>query len=169
VLLGAAASEARLKQADWTGVSVLHLAAHARTEEWGLLNAAVHLAPGSTEDGQFRPEEIAFTRIPVELVVLSGCRTTGGVVAFGEGIQGLVNPFLEAGARAVLATYWQVSDQRILPLVERFYTELRRGASAREALATAKRAVLAAGHPPAVWAAFALTGDGDVRPLAKAP
>jgi hypothetical protein len=163
--LGADASETELRTTDWTGVSVLHLATHARTEDWGILTSAVYLAPGRSDDGRLGPDEIAATSFPVDLVVLSGCRTTGGVVVFGEGIQGLVAPFLEAGARAVLATYWDVGDRRMLPLLDRFYRELRSGATAGDALQTAKRAALAGGQPPMVWAGFGLTGEAGVRPL----
>ncbi len=51
------------------------------------------------------------TALRAELVVLSSCRTAGGVVMAGEGLQGLTAPLLRAGARAVLATSWQVRDR----------------------------------------------------------
>jgi CHAT domain-containing protein len=86
------------------------------------------------------------------------------VIVTGEGLQGLTAPFLEAGARAVAATYWAVGDRSIQPLIERFYGHLRDGLSAGDALTRAKRESMEAGESPAVWASFSLTGDAGVRP-----
>ena len=163
--LGEAASEAELKRGAMDGASILHLATHARTEDWGVLTSAVYLSPGDGEDGRVGPEEISGLTLPIDLVVLSGCHTSGGMVVFGEGIQGLVTPFLEAGARAVVATYWEVKDRQIVPMVSLFYKELAGGRAAGDALHAAKLAAYRAGDPPSRWAALSLTGDPDVRPL----
>src|SRR5262245_34832792 len=45
------------------------------------------------------------------MVMLFACRTAGGVVVNGEGIQGLTAAFLQAGARSVVATSWRVGGQ----------------------------------------------------------
>jgi CHAT domain-containing protein len=115
-------------------------------------------------DGRIGVADIAALRLNTDLVVLSACRTLGGVIVTGEGLQGLTAPVLEAGARAVAATYWAVGDRSIQPLIERFYRGMREGLSAGDALARAKRASFLAGESPNVWAAFSLTGDARVRP-----
>lgn len=168
-LVGRAAREAVLARRDWRDASILHLATHARTEEWGILSSAVYLTPGDGEDGRLDPTEIEGLSLPVDLVVLSGCRTNGGAVVFGEGNLGLVAPFLEAGARAVLATLWELPDRQAVPFLAEFYRELQRGATVGDALHRAKRVRAGRGDPPRVWATFALTGDAGVRPLARAP
>jgi tetratricopeptide (TPR) repeat protein len=160
-----AASEAALKHADLRRLGVLHFATHARVQDWGLLASALYLAPGEGEDGRVGPEEIAGLSLDVDLVMLSGCRTVGGAIASGEGVQGLTAPFLEAGARAVAATYWEVGDRAMADLMARFYRELATGHSAGDALRLAKLAARRAGASPGVWAAMTLVGDADVRPV----
>jgi CHAT domain-containing protein len=168
VLVGARASEAALTRSDLRDVRVLHLATHAEVEDFGLLRSALALAAGAGEDGRVGVPDIAALDLDADLVVLSGCRTAGGVVVTGEGIQGLVGPFLEAGARAVVATHWAVGDRSIVDLMSRFYSGLRAGLRAGDALRAAKIAAHKAGVSPAVWAAVVLTGDARVRPLARA-
>jgi len=81
-------------------------------------------------------------------------------------LQGLVGPFLEAGARAVIATYWDVRDDALAGLMHALYARLRTGIAAGTALRLAKLAALRAGAPPSSWAGLAIYGDADVRPLA---
>lgn len=165
--LGSAATEASLRRRAAEGPPIVHLATHAQVEDWGLLSSALFLSPDATDDGRLGAEEIAGLRLAGGLVMLSGCRTAGGVVTNGEGLQGLAGPFLEAGARAVAATHWAVGDRSITPLVEAFYRELAAGRSAADALQRAKLARMAAGDSAAVWAAVVLLGDGDFAPLAR--
>jgi CHAT domain-containing protein len=165
--LGVDATEGALRRSVARGPMVLHLATHARVEDWGLLSSALYFTPSGTDDGRLGAEEIAALRLRGGLVTLSGCRTAGGVVANGEGLQGLTGPFLEAGARAVAATQWAVGDRSITPVVEAFYREVAAGRPAAEALQRAKLASRAAGARPAIWAALTLTGDGDFAPYAR--
>lgn len=99
----------------------------------------------------------------VALVVLSGCGTLGGMIVTGEGVQGLTAPFLESGARAVVATHWQVGDRAAAAFTRHFYGGLRKGLRVADALRAAKLQALAAGESSAVWAAYSVTGDGSVR------
>lgn len=155
-----------LRARDWTGVGVLHLATHARVQDWGLFDNAIYLTPESgAEDGRLGAADVVAARWDVDLVVLSACRTAGGAVLAGEGTQGLVAPVLEAGARAVAVTLWNVRDRAMVSLMREFYTGMARGETARDALAGAKRIALRSGAPPSLWAAVTLVGDGGVRPL----
>ena len=164
LLLGQAASESALRAIDWDNVGLLHLATHARVEDDGVMSSALFVGAGDNMDGRISVSDIAALPLKTDLVVLSSCRTLGGVIVTGEGLQGLTAPFLEAGARAVAATYWAVGDRSIQSLIERFYDNMRNGLSAGDALARAKRESMEAGEPPAVWASFSLTGDAGVRP-----
>jgi tetratricopeptide (TPR) repeat protein len=164
LLLGQTASESALRAIDWDNVGLLHLATHARVEDDGVMSSALFVGAGDNMDGRISVADIAALPLKTDLVVLSSCRTLGGVIVTGEGLQGLTAPFLEAGARAVAATYWAVGDRSIQPLIERFYDHLRDGLSAGDALTRAKRESMEAGESPAVWASFSLTGDARVRP-----
>jgi CHAT domain-containing protein/tetratricopeptide (TPR) repeat protein len=159
-----AASEAALKRAPLDELGVLHLATHARVQDVGLTQSALYLAPGGGEDGRVGPEELATLHLGVDLVVLSACHTAGGPIMAGEGVQGLTAPLLEAGARAVAATYWEVGDRTIAPLVQAFYAGLAAGRPVGQALHEAKTWTRRQGSGPAVWAAFALVGDPAARP-----
>ena len=159
VLLGPDASEHRLKTLQLNQYTVLHFATHALVDERVAVRTALALTPGNGEDGFVTPGDLGRLRLTADLVVLSACRTAGGVVVDGEGMQGLTAPLLEAGARSVVATSWRVGDERIVPLVERFYAGLARGVPVVDALRTAKLGARRDGAPPAVWAAFTVVGD----------
>lgn len=162
------ASESWVKQAPLADFPVLHFATHALVDQHTPARTALALAPGPGEDGFLTPAELASMHLPADLVVLSACRTAGGVVIQGEGVQGLTGPLLEAGARAVVATHWSIPDRGIRRLMERFYHGLSDGLPATEALQRAKLAAQARGMPAAHWAAFTLVGDPLVRvPLSK--
>lgn len=163
VFIGRRATEDALNGIDWSDVSVLHLATHARVEDYSVLSSAFFLGPG-TSDGRVEPMDIAVLPLAADLVVLSACRTIGGAVVSGEGLQGLTTPFLEAGARAVVATYWSVGDRSLVSLMDQFYAALARGLTTADALHSARLESLRAGDPPNVWAALAFTGDAGSRP-----
>lgn len=157
------ASERALRSADFRSVGVLHLATHAIVDDRSLQHNLLVLAPGSGEDGRVGPDELGSLRLQRTLVVLSGCRTVGGTVLGGEGLRGLIAPLLEAGAAAVVATHWPIGDASIVPMVDRLYRHLARGATVATALRDAKRDALRDGVPATVWAAFVVVGDGTLR------
>jgi CHAT domain-containing protein len=104
-------------------------------------------------------------RLDADLVTLSGCETALGAAGSGEGLVGLTRAFQIAGARAVAASLWPVSDRATKELMTRFYRGLARGARKDDALRAAQRALASGEAGPALagpwhWAAFELFGDG---------
>jgi tetratricopeptide (TPR) repeat protein len=167
--IGVEARESTLRELDMRQVSVLHFATHADVDNWSMLRSALLLAPGGGHDGALRGDELSALDLPVAVVVLSACNSGSGAVLSGEGLQGLVSPFLEAGAASVLASLWPIADVPAAAMTERLYLALAAGHPAGEALWRAKRAARQAGLSPAVWAAFTVTGDARVATPLREP
>jgi len=74
---------------------------------------------------------------------LSACGTALGRVT-GEGTLGFTRSFLAAGARAVVATTWEVPDAAGLRVMDAFYAARVAGADVSEALRTAQLQTLRA-------------------------
>jgi CHAT domain-containing protein/tetratricopeptide (TPR) repeat protein len=169
VRLGDEASAAYLRRAPLDAFRVLHFATHAVVDERSAARTTLALAPGGGEDGFLSPGDLATLKLDADLVVLSACRTAGGVVVDGEGVQGLTAPLLQAGARVVVATSWRIGDRSTVAFVDDFYRGLARGLAVGEALRAAKVKALRRGAPPSVWAAFMMVGDPLVRIPLRTP
>ncbi len=159
------ASESWLKRSRLDGFRVIHFATHAVVDENSLSRTALALAPGPADDGFLSPSDLAGLKLNADMVVLSACRTAGGVTVAGEGVQGLATPLVAAGARSVVATQWRVGDKSTVRLVSDLYDGLARGRPVAEALREAKLAAIARQEPPGNWAGFTVVGD----PLALVP
>lgn len=163
------ASAAFLKRAALDSFDVIHLATHALVDDRSLARTALALAASPGESGFVTPGDLAGLRLDAALVVLSACRTAGGVVVGGEGVQGLTAPLLQAGARSVVATSWRISDRGTVPLVRAFYDALARGLPVTDAMRAAKLDAIARGAPASEWAAFQVVGDPLVQVPLSAP
>lgn len=153
------AGEAWLRTAPLDSFRIIHFATHALVDEEAGVRTALALSPGDGHDGFLGQADLAALSLRADLVVLSACRTAGGLVLRGEGVQGLTAPLLQAGARSIVATGWPVADHRVAPLMQGFYRGLAAGLPATEALRAAKLEQLRAGVPASEWAAFTLVGD----------
>ncbi|HET9039493.1 MAG TPA: CHAT domain-containing protein, partial [Gemmatimonadales bacterium] len=169
VRLRSDASEAWLKRARVDRFRVIHLATHALVDENSLARTSLALAPGAGEDGFLSPADLSALKLDADLVVLSACRTAGGVVVSGEGLEGLTTPLLEAGARSVVATQWRIGDRSTVSLVRDLYDALARRVPVAEALREAKLAAIRRGAPASEWAGFTVVGDPLVRVPLHAP
>lgn len=161
--LGPEATESFLKQSDLSRFRIIHFATHAMVDERSVARTSLALTSGNGDDGFLSPGELTALHLNADLVILSGCRTAGGVLIDGEGIQGLASALLEAGARSVVATRWSVGDRETARLIEDFYAGLARGEPADDALRKAQLAARDRGVTPGHWAAFTLIGDPEVR------
>jgi hypothetical protein len=166
-LVGAAASEHTLKNADLSAYDVFHFAAHAVSDESHPERSAVLLAAGDErEDGLLQAREIEALDLDGRIVVLSACQTTSGAIQSGEGVLSLARAFFEAGAHAVVGSRWPLRDADAAALFETFYRHLGGGASLAEALQATQNEARAAGRPASTWAALVVLGNGDLRPFA---
>jgi CHAT domain-containing protein len=116
------------------------------------------------DDGYLSASEAAQLRLSAEFVVLSACNTAASDGRpGGEGLSGLARAFFYAGARSLLVSHWEVSDEATTQLITAAFTGLdRQGASGRAAaLRAAIRTVRARpgfSHPY-YWAPFELVGE----------
>jgi CHAT domain-containing protein len=104
---------------------IVHFATHGildnqNPELSGLVLSLVN-GNGQPQDGFLKLQDIYNMRLPVDLVVLSGCETGLGEQVNGEGLIGLTRGFMYAGATRVIASLWSVSDIATASLMEYFY------------------------------------------------
>jgi CHAT domain-containing protein/tetratricopeptide (TPR) repeat protein len=145
---------------------LVHFATHGvlnarRPELSGVVLSLLDRA-GRSRDGFLRLHDIYNLRLGADAVVLSGCQTALGKDLQGEGLIGLTRGFMYAGARAVVASLWQVDDESTAELMKRFYRAmLKEGRRPAEALRTAQLEMMR--HPrwsaPFYWAGFVLQGE----------
>ncbi|HEY9873174.1 MAG TPA: CHAT domain-containing protein [Candidatus Obscuribacterales bacterium] len=99
------------------------------------------------------------SREPVELLTLSACQTAAGDNRSALGIAGVA---VRAGVKSALASLWYINDQATVPLIEEFYTQLRKpNITKAEALQKAQLKMIANqdySHP-ALWSPFILIGS----------
>jgi CHAT domain-containing protein/tetratricopeptide (TPR) repeat protein len=137
-------------QADVPGMSAIALSAFDRQ--------------GHPRDGYLRAQDVAHLELSADLVVLSACSTALGPEIDREGMFGLAQSFLTAGARQVLVSLWNVGDVSTAELMQRFYRHLlvdRPPPPAGEALRLAQQEMWQQPRwrTPDHWAGFVLQGD----------
>ena len=77
------------------------------------------------EDGYLRMAEIAQLNLSADVVTLSACETGLGQLVGGEGVVGLTQAFIEAGAGGVSASLWQVSDRSTSVFMQEVYRKVQ--------------------------------------------
>jgi CHAT domain-containing protein/tetratricopeptide (TPR) repeat protein len=160
------ASRATVTGQDLGQYSVVHFATHGILNERhpelsGIVLSMVN-EQGQPEDGYLRLGDIYNLDLPVDLVVLSACRTAVGRQVRGEGLVGLTRGFMYAGASRVVASLWKVEDEATAELMKRFYKYmLEKKLPAAAALRQAKIDVSesARWRAPFFWAGFVIQGD----------
>ncbi|HET9317325.1 MAG TPA: CHAT domain-containing protein, partial [Vicinamibacteria bacterium] len=160
------ASRAQALSTELARYRIVHLATHGFVDERqpdlsGLVFSLVDRR-GRPQEGFVRLRDVYGLRLPVDLVVLSGCRTGLGQQVRGEGLVGLVRGFMYAGAPRAVAGLWSVEDRATAALMLEFYRGLLgSGRPPAEALRRAQLAVRAQPRwrHPFYWAGFVLHGD----------
>jgi CHAT domain-containing protein/tetratricopeptide (TPR) repeat protein len=116
--------------------------------------------PEEAEDGILTAEDVSgLNLVSTELVVLSACDTGLGEVRVGEGVFGLRQAFVVAGAKTLVMSLWKVPDDQTRELMEDFYRRLLAGEGRAEALRQAQLAMKTKYPDPFCWGAFICQGD----------
>jgi CHAT domain-containing protein len=167
LLLDADATESKFKSEPLANFKILHFAVHALSNPQFPDRAALILGrdPKSNDSRLLQFREIVQLSLSAELVTLSACDTATGKLEGEEGIDGLTEAFLLAGAKSVVGALWNVDDSATDTLMKDFYAHLANGEDKASALRQAKFDYLQrlGDRPPAYWAAFTLVGDGSAR------
>jgi CHAT domain-containing protein/tetratricopeptide (TPR) repeat protein len=143
---------------------VVHFAGHALSNDSYPERSRLLLAAGTYDSsGSLFAHEIARSNLKdVRVVVLGGCRTSGGLIRRGEGVMSLARPFLAAGVPAVIATLWDVNDNASRTLFVEFHRAMRRGSAPVDALRQAQLRLLESGSSylarPVNWAGVVAIG-----------
>jgi len=155
---------------------IVHFATHAVLDdnhpEFSRIVLSLVDAEGKPQDGLLRMSDIYALKMPIDLVVLSGCQTGLGKNARGEGLIGLTRGFMYAGASSIAASLWKVDDEATAELMKGFYRgmfqkDLPPSAALREAQIAMwhqKR-----WHAPYYWAAFVIQGRYDQKETVASP
>ena len=164
ILLGKDATETAFKKEPLDQFRVLHLAVHGFADKQYPERSALVLGtdPKSGDDGLLQVREIIRLRLNAELTTLSACDTGVGKLQGQEGVSSLVEAFLVAGSKSVVASLWSADDTFASALMDRFYQRLGQGEDTGSALRGAKLDLLAKyGEQvsPFYWAAFVAVGE----------
>lgn len=149
---------------------IVHFATHAliNTTHPALSGIVLSLVDeqGGARDGFLSANEIFNLKFSADLVVLSACQTGLGKAVRGEGLVGMVQSFLYAGASSVAVSLWSQQDRTTATLMEKFYQHLLgRGGVPKQRPAAALRAaqleMLRSGRWPSpyFWAGFTVQGN----------
>src|SRR6266852_81710 len=171
VILGAQATEAKVRSTDLSQYRVVAFATH------GLLpgdlkckgEPALALTPPANstaaEDGLLDASEVAELKLDADWVILSACNTAApdGKLG-GQSLSGLARAFFYAGARGLLVSHWAVASQPTALLTTSLFEAYSRDQSVGRAAALRSAQLKLQADPamshPALWAPFVLVGDG---------
>ena len=164
LLLGKDATETAFKRQPLDQFRILHLAVHGFADTQYPERSALVLGadPKSGDDGLLQVREIIRLRLNAELTTLSACDSGVGKLQGQEGVSNLVEAFLVAGSKSVVASLWNVDDASTSALMEDFYKRLAQGEPTSSALRNAKLDLLARfgdQESPYYWAAFISVGE----------
>jgi CHAT domain-containing protein/tetratricopeptide (TPR) repeat protein len=150
---------------DLRGYRYIHFATHGIVDSERPPLSALALSQFDEQHqpraGYLRLYDIYTLELDADVVVLSACETGLGREIRGEGLIGLTQGFLYAGARNVVASLWQVPDRATSELMTRFYgLLLSDGRTPAQALAAAQRSMAAepSRSDPYFWGAFVVQG-----------
>ena len=161
-LTGKNATKDRVLSGLKTRVSLVHIAAHGRTETGEIILSPNFPSTKTPEEKDFllKMADVLDAKVHAKLVVLSCCNSGRGKIKV-EGVVGIARAFLGAGARSVIATLWAIDDEATLAFMRHFYEHLVAGQSASKSLHHAMKRIRESEKFKAVkhWAPFVLIGD----------
>jgi CHAT domain-containing protein len=116
---------------------IIHLATHADFQQGKPSNSYIQLWNTKLPLDQLR--QLGWNNPPVELLILSACRSAIGDDSVELGFTGLA---VQAGVKSAMGSLWYVSDEGTLALMTQFYERLKQAPNKAEALRQAQLAMI---------------------------
>ncbi len=162
-------NEENIKNLSKAGIlkkyKMIHFATHGLvTPDYPELSAlvlSISKKINDKEDGYLQAGEIADLDLNVDFVNLSACETGLGKIYGGEGIVGLPQAFILAGANNISVSLWEVADKSTMIFMTEFYKLINeKKISYSEAASQVKRMFIKDKKffNPFFWAPFVLYG-----------
>ncbi|MBE9228538.1 CHAT domain-containing protein [Phormidium sp. LEGE 05292] len=117
--------------------SIVHLATHAQFNPGAPASSFIQFWDSRLTLDRMR--QLQWNNPPVDLLVLSACRTAIGDKDAEMGFAGVA---IQSGTKSTLASLWNVSDMGTLALMSEFYRYLKTAPTRSEALRQAQTAML---------------------------
>ncbi|MCU0607821.1 MAG: CHAT domain-containing protein, partial [Candidatus Edwardsbacteria bacterium] len=174
IFTGDEVDESRIKRLSADGqlrrYRVVHFATHGQVDlarpELSAVVLSQYDPPRGGEDGYLRVPEVAGLELNADLVNLSACETGLGKIYGGEGVVGLTQAFLLAGANGLSVSLWQVADESTMRFMVALYRLVREtGMPYPAAFAAIRRQFISgevgggAYQNPYFWAPFVYYGQ----------
>ena len=159
------------KNGELKNYKVIHLSSHASVHPYVFdlsgIAFSVFSTPQNGEDGILTVSEMSKLAIKTDLMFLSACQTGLGKIVPGDGILGLNQSMLQAGAKATITTLWSVNDYGTSVFTQKLYEKIFKDKKEYiEAVSEVKRAFLNGEYnqhanltAPMYWAPFVYYGN----------
>ncbi len=162
ILSASNATKAELLRLRLEDFQVIHAATHSTINYRDPTRSKIWLSSDTADvnaDNYLTLAEVDDLKLKSDLVVLSSCESGGGKLDYSEGMDGFVKAFMQAGARNMLVSLWEVEDFTTATFMKTFYQNLFLGYA--EALRRAKLEMINSPRlrhrHPYYWSPFVLT------------
>jgi CHAT domain-containing protein len=174
--LGLVATETAVKKAKLDEYRIVYFATHglvagdlakfSKAKAEPALALTIPDKPTEFDDGLLQASEVAQLKLNADWAVLSACNTASADGVGAEALSGLARAFLYAGARSLVVSHWDVSDEATKALMTNLFEisakspSLSHGEAMQQAtLKLINEAKTEEEAHPKYWAPFVVVGE----------
>lgn len=137
---------------------IIHIGTHACVNQVDPMLNEIHFS-----DTYITNKEIENQLASPELIVLGACNTANGKYIKGQGLLSLSKGFLQAGAKCIQASLWEIDDFSSSEIIKTMFANLQTGIAKSDALRSSKISFIEKADRlrvhPYFWAGIIQTGD----------